>query len=365
MQDERQSNQGPDTRRGAGEAEGASEALTETAAGEEAASAFDQTASDADQTASDRDSVQAEADQRASDRDQAVADREHASSAADDADEVFEASRADRLKSTFERVLTSRMRALTAAERLERTLRRDETAHLRDLSADERDRAAEQRDSDAANLERGHGVSGQSERDDAAAIRARAGADRARAAADRKQAAEDRAAAGRDRDQAREELEHAELDPLTGAFGRGLGMIALEHEISRARHGDGRLVLAFVDIDELKRINDSQGHAAGDAVIRDVVTAIHTHVRSYDPVVRVGGDEFVCALADCTPEEAAQRFQSIVATIQLTQPDASISVGLAALRPEDTLEQLVARGDRALYEVKLNTERPRPDHGTT
>lgn len=347
MHDERQSKRGSAEGYGQGDDAEALKALTEPAAGDEASSGCDQAASDADQAGSDRDSVQAGVDQRASDRDQATAEREHTSGIADDA---YEESRAERLQGTLERVLTSRARALTAAERLERALRRDETARQRDLSADARDLAAQQRDIDAAKLDQD--ASGQSARDDAIAIRFRAAAYRARSAADRQQAAADRGAAARDRDQAREELEHAELDPLTGAFGRGLGMVALEHEISRARHGDGRLVLAFVDIDGLKHINDSQGHAAGDAVIRDVVAAIHTHVRSYDPVVRVGGDEFVCALADCEHQEAVHRFQLIVATIQTTQPDASISVGLAALRPDDTLEQLVARGDRALYEVK-------------
>jgi diguanylate cyclase (GGDEF)-like protein len=355
VHEKRQSSKDPAQRSGVKADEDTSEGLTEAAAGGQTASGFDQTASDADQTASDRDSVQAGVDQRASDRDQAVADRDHTAGVRDDASE---ASRADRLQGTLERVLTSRSRALTAAERVERALRRDETASQRDRSAEARDRAAEQRDIDAAQRDDEQGVPGQSGRDDAAAIRDRAGADRVRAAADRTQAAKDRAAAGLDREQAREELGQAELDPLTGAFGRGLGMVALEHEISRARHGDGRLVLAFVDIDGLKHTNDTHGHAAGDAVIRDVAAAIRRHVRSYDPVVRVGGDEFVCALAACTYQEAVHRFQLIVTTLQTTQPGASISVGLAALGPQDTLRQLVARGDRALYEVKHNHQPP-------
>jgi diguanylate cyclase (GGDEF)-like protein len=78
------------------------------------------------------------------------------------------------------------------------------------------------------------------------------------------------------------------------------------------------------------------------------------HLRSYDPVVRVGGDEFVCALGDCTPQEARRRFQVIGATIKKTQPDASISVGLAPLGPDDTLQQLTERGDQALYDAKHN-----------
>jgi PleD family two-component response regulator len=54
----------------------------------------------------------------------------------------------------------------------------------------------------------------------------------------------------------------------------------------------------------------------------------------------------------CAPEEARRRFQAIAATIERTRPGASITVGFAELRPEDTLEQLTQRGDRALYEAK-------------
>jgi len=87
----------------------------------------------------------------------------------------------------------------------------------------------------------------------------------------------------------------------------GLGRIALEHEINRAPP----LVLAFLDVDGLKQVNGRRGHAAGDALLRGVVDAIETHLRSYDPIVRIGGDEFICALADCTLDEARLRFKKI------------------------------------------------------
>jgi len=177
-------------------------------------------------------------------------------------------------------------------------------------------------------------------------------ADREYASADRELAAADRAGAARDREQARAELRQAQFDQLTGALGRGLGLVLLEREINRARHANGRLVLAYVDVDALKHVNDSHGHAAGDALLQVVVTAIQHHLRSYDPIVRMGGDEFVCALANATIGEACARFHEITATIKQTLPDASISVGFAALRPADTLEELTRRGDAALYEAK-------------
>jgi diguanylate cyclase (GGDEF)-like protein len=324
---------------------------------DETGSESDQSASERDQSASDRDRAQADADQRSSDRDQVVADREHAGHPALDVNSLYEASRADRIEGTLERIQTARARAQTARERLANAAWRDESAHLRDLSAAARDRAAAQRDLAAARLDRDSGVprsSAETARDHAADVRARAAAERARAAVDRNDAAADRAAAARDRELSKEALGNAQLDPLTGALGRELGMVALEREINRARHGTGLLVIAFVDVDELKQLNDSKGHAAGDVLLQEVVGAIQTHLRSYDPIVRVGGDEFVCALGDCTPHDARRRFQAIQATIQHTHPTASISVGFAPLYPSDTLQQLTERGDKALYETKRN-----------
>ncbi len=129
-------------------------------------------------------------------------------------------------------------------------------------------------------------------------------------------------------------------------------MVTIDREINRARRGNGRLVLAYVDIDGLKEVNDSGGHAAGDELLRDVIGAIRAHLRAYDLIVRVGGDEFLCVLADSVSEDARRRFQAIAATIEQTRQGASISVGFAELRPGDTPAQLTQRGDAALYEAK-------------
>lgn len=133
-----------------------------------------------------------------------------------------------------------------------------------------RSSAAEQRDLAAERLDQELDLpdsSLQAAQEYAAAVRARAAADRAHAESDR--------------EQAEAQLRQAQLDHLTGAFGRELGMVALEREINRARHGDGRLVLAFVD--GLKQVNDLNGHAAGDALLRDVVGAIQEHLRVLRP----------------------------------------------------------------------------------
>jgi GGDEF domain-containing protein len=109
-----------------------------------------------------------------------------------------------------------------------------------------------------------------------------------------------------------------------------------EREINRSRHGTGRLVLAFVDVDKLKQVNDSQGHAAGDTCSEHSSRRSRPNVRSYDPIVRVWGGEFVCTLGDCTREHAHRRFADIRATLERTQPGASNQRGPRAATPRST-----------------------------
>jgi diguanylate cyclase (GGDEF)-like protein len=179
----------------------------------------------------------------------------------------------------------------------------------------------------------------------------RAAADRARAAADRERAAKDRAEAARERARLEAELRSAHLDELTGAYRREMGQLALSHEIDRARRSDGRFVVAFVDVDRLKDVNDHDGHAAGDRVLQTVVRAIRTRLRSFDPIIRYGGDEFVCGLGGTDVAEAERRFESIEVAIE-SETSVGISVGLAVLADGDTAQQLTERADAAMLEVK-------------
>jgi diguanylate cyclase (GGDEF)-like protein len=305
----------------------------------------DQTHADADQTGSDRDQESADQDQRASDLDQATADREHMSPSAGNGE--YDTATAKRKRATDQRAATAAERARTATERLGAAHSRDLTAEARDLAAIERDRAA-------AALEAvgdGTGPAADAARR-LAAVRARAAHDRARAAADRAAAAADREAAAEDRDQAALELRHSYHDDLTGALRRDMGEVALQHELDRARRNHSPLVLAFVDVDKLKAINDRDGHRAGDALLRAVVTAMRAKLRSFDPVVRYGGDEFVCALQGTEPADATARFAEIKAALARDNEDAGISVGVVELQEGESLDELISRGDAALYAAK-------------
>lgn len=132
-----------------------------------------------------------------------------------------------------------------------------------------------------------------------------------------------------------------------------MGWLALTHDIARARRGDGRFVIAFVDVDDMKGVNDRQGHAAGDHVLRARVAAMQSHLRSFDPIVRFGGDEFVCGLGGADLRDVRRRFQLIRASVR-DEVDVGFSVGLASLAADESLDQLTARADAALLRAKKN-----------
>lgn len=314
----------------------------------------DRAASDGDQVASDADQDLADRDQAASDRDQATADREHSRPEHDpDGDGDYLRARRERGEVGRERDFTASVRAGVVAARLDRADLRDEIARLRDASAEERDRTALARDEEEA-LRDGEAVerAGGDSRAALAALRRQNAAIREGARLERAHAAADRAAAAMDRERAAADRRDAGLDELTEVFRRGNGELALAHELARARRLGRALVIAMIDIDGLKAVNDAQGHAAGDALLRDVPRAIVATLRACDVTVRWGGDEFVCALSDVDLATAAQRITEIQRTLEAMSPGASISAGLAELLPDDTLEAVIGRADAALYEIK-------------
>lgn len=265
---------------------------------------------------------------------------------------AYEASRAHPDEGTLDRETTRVVRAQIADERDVMAAARDETARLRDLTAATRDREAaeDERMADESVGELGAVTYGAPE--SRPALRAQAATVRAHASSDRECAARDRAAAARDREHFHNELQRAHLDQLTGAYGRRMGEIVMRHEIERARREHLDLVLAYVDVDELKATNDRRGHAAGDAMLREVVAAIGSKLRPYDPVTRWGGDEFICAMSDATIDSAGKRCDEAREVLATSSSRARFSHGLAALAEGDTLETLVERADRSLLAAR-------------
>jgi diguanylate cyclase (GGDEF)-like protein len=318
----------------------------------------DQAVSDRDQTLADSEQAAADSDQAASDDEQDASDNEQAASFRDVArggePGEHEFTRELRDRSTERREKTTRDRVDAAAARDAIAQARDATALERDQAADLRDRELAANDDQATGDGRARQRAARKRRS-AAADRAEAAEFRAAAAEDREQAARDRKQAARDREQAqadREALLHqlaiAETDALTGARTRAAGLLDLDHEIDRARRTKTPLVAAYVDVVGLKAVNDTRGHSAGDALLQRVVGGIRDHLRPYDLIIRLGGDEFLCVMSSATIQEGRQRFATVQATLATGPDPCRIKIGFAALAPEDSAADLIERADAEL-----------------
>jgi diguanylate cyclase (GGDEF)-like protein len=229
-------------------------------------------------------------------------------------------------------------------DRDRRAEERDERAEARDVAAKARDTCADERDGRAEALELAAGGG----RAEVIADRAAALSDRCGGSDDRDRAAEDRHASASDRTFSAEARAASSTDGLTGARRREAGVLEFQREIDRAKRTQRPFTAAFVDVDGLKAINDTRGHSAGDQLLVSVARALHEHLRSYDLIVRYGGDEFLCALPGMTSDRAAARFVRVNRTLA-EAGNARVTVGLAELTPADTLDDLVARADQAMY----------------
>jgi diguanylate cyclase (GGDEF)-like protein len=230
---------------------------------------------------------------------------------------------------------------------------RDRTALDRDVTSDAHDQTSDARDerSDARD-ERADSRSDDADFDLAAAAdRSAAKRDRQSSATDRLRAQHDRVAAAGDRVLAARERSTLVIDGLTGAHLRAPGLAELEREVVKAHRTGRPLVLAFIDVDGLKRVNDEKGHPAGDVLLHRVVETIRSSVRNYDLIVRYGGDEFLCGISDVQLAEATKRFD-ITRTAFVASEAGSYSVGLAELRAGEDLDDLIARADTAMYDSR-------------
>ena len=166
---------------------------------------------------------------------------------------------------------------------------------------------------------------------------------------DRELAAVERHQALRDREALAAALDRAAVDEMTGARTRAAGLLELEHELDRTRRTGSTLAVIYIDVVGLKVLNDALGHQAGDALLKRVVAAMRAHLRPYDLIVRVGGDEFLCAMSNSTADEARERFQVIAATIGQSPNHGKIRTGFAQSGDiHESVANLVARADREL-----------------
>jgi diguanylate cyclase (GGDEF)-like protein len=160
---------------------------------------------------------------------------------------------------------------------------------------------------------------------------------------------------------AREQLRiQATHDALTGLFNRGAILEILEREIARSRREHTPLAVIMADLDHFKTINDTLGHQAGDAVLREMARRMSASLRSYDFVGRYGGEEFLVVIPGsdaATAADLGERLRQNVSAEPVQVAEASISatlsLGLAISTGEIAQpEQLLQEADTALYAAK-------------
>ncbi len=150
-------------------------------------------------------------------------------------------------------------------------------------------------------------------------------------------------------------------DALTGAYGRVEMLPTLREWRELARRNVQQCCIVFMDLDHLKEINDTHGHAVGDQVLAGVVQQLTEHLRPYDKVFRYGGDEFLISLPGADLEAGEKVIghirERIAAATVVTSPDGraistTASFGLALLEPDISVEESIDRADKALLVAK-------------
>jgi diguanylate cyclase (GGDEF)-like protein/PAS domain S-box-containing protein len=157
----------------------------------------------------------------------------------------------------------------------------------------------------------------------------------------------------RDEERTRHEAVH---DPLTGLANRTLLRDRLEHALARSGRGRGATAVLFIDLDNFKQVNDTHGHAAGDAVLVETARRLQTAVRPGDTIARIGGDEFVAVCEDIDEEVAlavGRRLQEAIRpplTAGGVQHLLSASIGIAI--GDHDASGLIGEADLAAYRAK-------------
>jgi diguanylate cyclase (GGDEF)-like protein len=150
------------------------------------------------------------------------------------------------------------------------------------------------------------------------------------------------------------------IDPLTGIFNRRYFMDRLREEIDRAKRYGTSFAVAFIDVDNFKRINDEHGHLSGDDILQQLTRICAEHVREIDTLARIGGEEFALLLPQTPPAEAERLVERLRASVAATRAkigdgwlDVTVSIGLtnSSLDMLD-VNGILRRADEALYDAK-------------
>jgi diguanylate cyclase (GGDEF)-like protein len=148
----------------------------------------------------------------------------------------------------------------------------------------------------------------------------------------------------------------ARMDPLTGAMNRRAFVETATLELARAERYERSLTLAYIDIDDFKRVNDDGGHDSGDRLLVEVARTLTDNLRAFDVVARYGGDEFVLLLPETDDRGAASVLEKLMDELreaaQATWPT-TFSIGAVTIHgPRTTLDRLIQQADKLVYAAK-------------
>jgi len=150
------------------------------------------------------------------------------------------------------------------------------------------------------------------------------------------------------------------IDHLTGIFNRRYFTDRLREEIDRAERYGTSFAVAFIDVDNFKRINDEHGHLGGDEILQQITQTCASQVREIDTLARIGGEEFALLLPQTTPTEAEHLVERLRASVAATRAkvrdgslEVTVSIGLtSSSRDRLDVNGIMRRADEALYAAK-------------
>ena len=155
----------------------------------------------------------------------------------------------------------------------------------------------------------------------------------------------------------------ATIDPLTGLYSRRFAEQRLAAEAARSqRYGHPLTVISF-DLNNFKKINDRYGHPAGDAVLKKFADRLNTAIRVSDFAVRMGGDEFLAILPECTlaqVQSLLNRIAQVEVEYEGTQIPVGFSHGCVGYEPGETPQRFLERADQLLYADKRRSKQATP-----
>jgi diguanylate cyclase (GGDEF)-like protein len=155
----------------------------------------------------------------------------------------------------------------------------------------------------------------------------------------------------------------AMIDPLTGLYNRRFAEQRLAAEVARSERRGHPLTVLTLDLNNFKEINDTYGHPAGDLVLQEFAARLNKVIRGSDLAVRLGGDEFLVVLPECTLDQlqlVLERLRSFELDWQGHKIPVTFSAGWKDYELGDRSEEMLARADQALYTNKRASKKPMP-----